>query len=175
MKVIAFAASSSTTSINKQLVTYAVSHLPNAEVEVLDLNDFELPLFSEDKEKVLGQPELAKAFLKKIHDADAVVISFAEHNGSYSVAYKNLFDWCSRINPKVYLNKSVVLLATSPGPGGAKNVLAAASGSMPFFGAEVKAMVSIPNFYENFDQERQVLSHPEFNSEVMSAVSLLVV
>ena len=46
--VIAFAASSSINSINKQLVTYAASLLKDAQVEILDLNDFEMPLFSVD-------------------------------------------------------------------------------------------------------------------------------
>ena len=119
MNVIAFAASSSSKSINKKLVTYASTLLTNASVEVIDLNDYELPLFSEDKENEIGKPELAKLFLKKIKDCDALIISFAEHNGTYSVAYKNLFDWCSRINPKVYQGKPMILLSTSPGPGGA--------------------------------------------------------
>ena len=173
MKVIAFAASSSSTSINKQLVTYAVSYLADANVEILDLNDFELPLFSEDKEKAIGQPDNAKAFLAKIEQADAVVVSFAEHNGSYSAAYKNLFDWCSRINPKVYQDKAMILLATSPGPGGAKNVLAAAAGSMPFFGAEVKGSLSIPSFYDNFDLAQQSLVDDSLNGQLQQVMSAL--
>ncbi|PSW19849.1 NAD(P)H-dependent oxidoreductase [Photobacterium sanctipauli] len=173
MKVIAFAASSSSTSINKQLVTYAGSLVKGADLEVLDLNDYELPLFSQDKENEIGQPEMAKAFLAKLNSAEAIVISFAEHNGSYTAAYKNLFDWCSRIQQKVYQDKKLVLLSTSPGPGGAKNVLAAASGSAPFFGAEVKATVSIPSFYENFDVENQRISNRELNDKVMTAISAL--
>ena len=51
MNVVAFAASSSTQSINKKLVTYAASLLPAHNVEILDLNDFELPLFSVDREQ----------------------------------------------------------------------------------------------------------------------------
>lgn len=73
-------------------------------------------MFSEDKENAIGKPEIAKDFLAKIKNCDALIISFAEHNGSYSVAYKNLFDWCSRINPQVYQGKAMVLLSTSPGP-----------------------------------------------------------
>ena len=46
MNLLTFAASSSKTSINKQLATYAVSLLDDAEVEVLDLSEYELPLFS---------------------------------------------------------------------------------------------------------------------------------
>jgi chromate reductase len=95
MKVLAFAASSSKKSINKKLVTYALSFLKDVEIELLDLNDYELPLFSVDKEKETGQPFLAQEFLRKIGESDALIISFAEHNRSYSVAYKNIFDWCS--------------------------------------------------------------------------------
>ncbi len=65
MKILALAASSSSTSINKQLATYAAGLVAGAEVEVLDINDYEMPIFSEDKEKELGQPEQAKRFFQK--------------------------------------------------------------------------------------------------------------
>ena len=146
MKVLAFAASSSSKSINKQLVNYAASLVDGAEIETLDINDYEIPLFSEDKERELGQPEQAKKFFAKLGQADAIVISFAEHNGSYTAAYKNLFDWTSRIDQKLFQNKPLVLLATSPGPGGASSVLAAAKGSAPYFAGDVKAALSVPSF-----------------------------
>jgi hypothetical protein len=44
------------------LVTYAASLVEGAEVEVLDLNDYELPLFSVDKGAELGRPELSKTY-----------------------------------------------------------------------------------------------------------------
>ena len=158
MKVLAFGASNSTTSINKQLAAYAARLVENAEVSILDLNDFELPLYSADVEAEIGHPEAAKNFLAQVESADLLVISFAEHNGSYTAAYKNLFDWASRIQQKVYEDKKVVLLATSPGPGGAKTVLAAATVSMPFFGAEVVGSLSVPAFFDNFDVESQQLT-----------------
>jgi len=74
MKILAFAASNSRHSINKKLVTYATSLVNDAKAEIIDLNDYEIPLFSEDREKTIGQPELAIKFLSKISDADAVVI-----------------------------------------------------------------------------------------------------
>jgi len=86
MKIIAFGASTSSKSINKALAAYVGSLISNAELEVLDLNDFELPLFSQDVEEKIGQPDNAKAFLAKIASADALIISFAEHNGAYSAA-----------------------------------------------------------------------------------------
>lgn len=126
-KVLAFAASTSQRSINKRLVTYAGGLLIGTNVEVVDLNEFPLPLFSEDVEREIGQPENARLFFEKIGGADALLISFAEHNGSYTAAFKNLFDWCSRISPQVYQNKPVVMLATSPGGRGGANVLELAS------------------------------------------------
>lgn len=90
MKVLAFAATTSKNSINKQLANYVAKQIEGAQVELLDINDYEIPLFSEDREKELGQPALAKAFYQKLGEADIIVISFAEHNGSYAAAYKNL-------------------------------------------------------------------------------------
>lgn len=173
MKVIAYGASSSRNSINKRLAAYAAGLIEGAEVELLDLNDYEMPLFSEDREKQLGQPEQAKAFFNKIGQADLLVISFAEHNGSYTAAYKNLFDWTSRINQKVYQNKPLILLSTSPGPGGAASVLAAAKGSAPYFAGEVKGALSLPSFYDNFDMESGAVTAPAFNDELLTVLNSL--
>ena len=171
--VIAFAASNSRRSINRQLVTYACGLLEDARVEILDLNDYELPLFSVDREDELGQPESARAFLQKLNDADGIVISFAEHNGAYSAAYKNLYDWISRIQPKVYQDKPMVLLSTSPGARGGKSVLELASSQIPRFGGQVMASVSLPSFPENFDTAAGKVSNPEFASQVEGALGKL--
>jgi NAD(P)H-dependent FMN reductase len=173
MKLLAFAASNSKKSINKQLVTYAASLLEGADVEVLDLNDYEMPLFSVDKEEELGHPALAKAFLAKIAACDALIISFAEHNGTYSVAYKNIFDWCSRAGGKVFQNKPLVLLATSPGARGGASVLAAATNSMPFFAGQVMATLSIPSFFDNFDLEKGILKNEDLKQQLIQAVACL--
>ncbi|MDO6445612.1 NAD(P)H-dependent oxidoreductase [Colwellia sp. 1_MG-2023] len=173
MKVLTFAASSSSKSINKTLATYAASLIKEAVVEVLDINDYEMPLFSEDKEALLGQPKEAKAFYEKITTADALIISFAEHNGSYTAAYKNLFDWTSRINQKLFQNKPMVLLATSPGPGGAASVLNAAVTSAPYFNGDVKASLSIPSFYDNFDVNANELTSQALLTKLTAAVSSL--
>ena len=89
-KIIAFGASSSSTSINKKLATYAASLFENCLVEILDLNDYELPIYSTDKEQKDGIPQLAHDFYNKLGTADLIIISFAEHNGAYSAAFKNI-------------------------------------------------------------------------------------
>lgn len=173
MNVLAFAASSSKKSINKQLVKYASSLLKNTEVEILDLNDYELPLFSEDKEQEIGQATLAKDFLEKINRCDALIISFAEHNGSYSAAYKNIFDWCSRINTKVFQDKPMILLSTSPGRGGGATVLSTAVNSAPHFGGEVKGSYSLPSFNHNFDIEKGCISNKEIIIDLTKIMNTL--
>ena len=71
MKLLAFAASNSKHSINKMLVTHAASLLDGAEIDILDLNDYEIPLFSIEREVELGHPEQARAFLAKIAAVDS--------------------------------------------------------------------------------------------------------
>ena len=65
-KIIAFAGSSSRNSINKQLATYAANLFQNVEVEILDLNDYEMPVFSVDKEKVKEFIPWLKIFMPKL-------------------------------------------------------------------------------------------------------------
>lgn len=173
MNILAFAASNSTQSINRQLVSYAGSLIEGATVEMLDINDYEMPLYSSDREAAHGIPDEAHRFYQKIGAADALLISFAEHNGSYTAAYKNLYDWTSRIDMKVYQGKPTVMLSTSPGAGGAANVLATATKSAPYFGAELKASMSVPSFFENFDIEEGRLSNEDLAQKLQPTVSKL--
>ena len=155
-KILAFGASSSKKSINKQLATYTANLFKNAKVELLDLNDFEMPIYSMDKEKEDGIPQLARDFYEKIGASDLIIISFAEHNGAYSSAFKNIFDWMSRINGKTFQEKPMLLLATSPGARGGSSVLEIASKRFPFQGAIVKGSFSLPSFNDNFDSEKGI-------------------
>jgi NAD(P)H-dependent FMN reductase len=173
LKILAFAASSSRNSINKALVSYAARLLGDEEVEIVDINEYEMPLYSVDRELETGIPEQAREFYEKIGKADALLIAFAEHNGFYTAAYKNLFDWTTRIDRKVYQDKPVVLLAASPGPGGARRVLQVAKDSAPTFGMEVKAELSVPRFYENFDLEYSRINNPKIQGKLESALARL--
>ncbi|CDT73065.1 putative Flavoprotein [Vibrio coralliirubri] len=177
MKVLAIGATNSKASINQQLAAYTASLVEGAQVEVLDLNDFEMPIYSEDREKESGVHQHAQRFFSKIGEADAVVISFAEYNGSYTAAFKNVFDWTSRIDMKVYQGKPVVMLSTSPGPGGASSVLSSAVNSAPYFDADadadadVKGSMSVPSFYDNFNVETGEIINAEMAESLKSIMS----
>ena len=183
MKLLAFAASNSSQSINRQLVDYALGLLEGGEIDgvdsaaleitTLDLNDYEMPIYSLDRQEAGGIPQKAHDFYNTIGAADALLISFAEHNGSYTVAFKNVFDWASRIDMRVYHDKPIVMLSTSPGGGGGGFVLRTAGHLASYFGNEVLASLAVPRFGENFDTEAGALTDPDLDAQLREALTTL--
>ena len=171
MKIIAFGASPSKHSINKKLATAAAHLFDKAEIEVLDLNDFQMPIYSVDVEKEIGKHNLAQNFVDKITTADILVVSMAENNGNYSVAFKNVFDWCTRIRKDFFQDKPMLLMATSTGANGATSVLGIAKNAFPFYGGNVKATFSLPSFEANFDVEKGEISNDEMRSELQKIIA----
>jgi chromate reductase len=152
MKIMAFAGSNSSVSINKKLIVHTASYFLEDEVKILDLNDYEMPLYSHDRELQNSIPKLAYDFANKIDESDLLIISLAEHNGNYSAAFKNIFDWVSRIpERKVFGNKPVLLMATSNGARGGASVLEIAKNRMTFSGGTVLEIFSLPSFNKNFN------------------------
>ncbi len=156
MNIVAFGASSSKASINQQLAAYAANQIEGANVTLLDLNDFEMPIYSIDKEKENGIPQLAKDFKSATLNSDGIIVSLAEHNGSFPSAFKNVIDWVSRLEGKIWAEKPLLLLATSPGPRGAKSVLEHATNTFPYRGATVTGSFSLPSFFQNFSNEEGI-------------------
>lgn len=158
MKILAFAGSISSDSINKKLVNWAVSHFENAEIETLDLIDYEMPLFSSDREREIGVHPLAQKFADKIDGSDLIVMSLAEYNSAYTGAFKNTFDWVSRIKERKHFgDKPVFLLSTAPGPGGGKNVSEIFMKRAPFSGANIITNFVLPKFKETFEEGKGIV------------------
>ena len=82
-----------------------------------------MPIYSEDLQNLSGIPKKAFDFKSEISNSDALVISLAEHNGSYTAAFKNIYDWISVIEADVWCSKPILLLSTSTGARGGKTVL----------------------------------------------------
>lgn len=149
-QIIAFAGSNSKNSINKQLVEYTSTLVNEVEVSLLDLNDYELPLYGIDLEMEKGIPENAHKFLNLIKNSDGILLSLAEHNGAYSTVFKNLFDWMSRIDGKTFFGKPMLLMAASPGGRGGASVLQIALDRFPRHDAKIIDHFSFPSFGSNF-------------------------
>ena len=147
-------------SINLALATHAANQLEDVEPTILDLNDFEMPIYSQDLEEESGIPDKAADFLALIQKSDGIILSLAEHNGSYTAAFKNILDWTTRIETKLWSSRPMLLMATSPGGRGGANVLGAAEGYFPHLGADITATFSLPSHYEYFSADGGI-SHPE--------------
>ncbi|RYG41122.1 MAG: NAD(P)H-dependent oxidoreductase, partial [Chitinophagaceae bacterium] len=92
MKIIALAGSNSKHSINRQLAGYAAGLFEGASVELLDMNDYLMPMFSVDLEKEIDTPPQVFQLLEKFGSADLLIVSLAENNASYNACFKNIFD-----------------------------------------------------------------------------------
>ena len=171
MKILAIAGSNSDTSINRQLVTYATTLFENAEIEIVDMNDFEMPIYKHQREVESGVPQEAVDFASKIDGADVLLVSLAEHNGTYSTAFKNVFDWTSRIKQRAVWNeKPMLLMATAPGGRGGLGVLEAAEKRFPLHGGNIIGTFTLPFFNDQFDKVAQKISNDEKDSELRDVV-----
>lgn len=167
-KIIAFAGSNSKDSINKKLATYTSSLVKDVQISILDLNDFPLPLYSIDLENEKGIPENAHKFLEILKSTDGIILSLAEHNGAYATVFKNLFDWLTRIEGKMFFGKPMLLMATSPGGRGGVTVLDIAKGRFPFHDARIIDDFSLPFFGDNFSDKK--ITNQEWDEKLKSAV-----
>lgn len=154
-KILAFSGSNSGTSINQQLVHFVASKINLVDVEVIELRNFDVPMFSEDTEKANGIPHNANYIFEKIQEADGLIVSVNEHNSAPSAFFKNYFDWISRINSKFLAGKNVLLMSTSPGERGGLSALEFVRDHYFLrFGAEITESFSFPSFHKNFDNEK---------------------
>jgi NAD(P)H-dependent FMN reductase len=121
-KILAFAGSTREGSFNKKLVRVAAEAARNAgaEVTLIDLKDYPMPLYDGDLEKEHGLPENAKKFMQLLIDHQGFLISSPEYNSSFSGVLKNSIDWASRPVPGMkplaaFDGKVVCMVSASPG------------------------------------------------------------
>lgn len=180
MKIVSFGASYSVSSINRAWAKYVGERIANAvsseaTVHSLDLNHYDLPLYTVEREAEIGLPEPAKQFVSDLMEADVVVVSLAEYNGSYTAGFKNLFDWASRVELKFFGGKPVVVTSTAPGPRGGLTVLQTAVERFPRHGAQVFVGPALPQFKVHFDLESGALVSEEWQNQLDQALQPLLV
>jgi len=171
--ILVFGASNSKQSINNLFAKWASKQMVGFSVNFLNLNDFEMPIYSIDRENENGIPDLALNFREQIRKADGILISFAEHNGAYSVAFKNIFDWVSRTGKNMWENKPMFLMATSPGTRGGTSVLSMAENRFRFMNQNVIITFSLPSFEVNFNNENGII-HQELKEQFQSQLNQFI-
>lgn len=130
VKILAFAGSGRKASVNKKVVAIAAkgAQEAGAEVTIVNLEDFGMPIFNEDLEAKQGMPIEAQAFKELLISHDGFLISSPEYNSSYSSLFKNAIDWASRQTADeapmaAYRGKVAGIMAASPGGLGGMRVL----------------------------------------------------
>lgn len=122
VKILALAGSTREGSWNKKLAAAAAeaAREAGAEVTLIDLRDYPLPLYDGDLEKSQGLPDKAVALKALFKAHDGLLIASPEYNGGFSAVLKNVIDWVSRQHGEEsgllpYSGKVAGLLAASPG------------------------------------------------------------
>ena len=118
MKILTFSGSLRKDSFNKRICQAALQFVKSrnlAEIEYVDLQPLNIPLYDQDLETASGLPDGVQKLCAKIKQADALLISSPENNGSISQVLKNTLDWVSREKPVSITGKHVLLCAASSG------------------------------------------------------------
>lgn len=154
-KILAFAGSNHVKSINHQLVEFTASLMTNYEVNVLDIRDWEVPIYSLNMDPD-QTPEQITELIALIKTHDGFIISSPEHNGGTPAFLKNIIDWLSRRGDKVFDKKPLLVMSTSPGARGGATNLEYLVRSLPYQGATIGASYSLPSFFDNFKDGKVV-------------------
>ena len=159
-KILALAGSAREDSCNKKLIRFAAKDIQNADVTLIDIRDYPIPLYDGDLEAAEGLPENAKILKKMFIEHDAFLFASPEYNSSVSGVFKNLIDWVSRPEDSdpVYLvafkGKVAALMSASPGNLGGLRGLFHLRSILNNIGTFVLPdLVTIRNAYEAFDEQ----------------------
>jgi NAD(P)H-dependent FMN reductase len=164
-KILAFAGSARQDSFNKKLVQIAAAaaSTAGADVTVIDLKQFPMPLFDQDLEQASGVPEHAIRLKQLFVEHDGLLIAAPEYNSSITALLKNSIDWVSRPaddEPPLaaFRGKTAALMSTSPGGLGGLRSLVHVRAILSSIGMMVLPdQVAIPKAFEAFGDDGQLV------------------
>ena len=122
-KILVFAGATREGSFNKKLAKLAAKAAGDAgaDVTLIDLKDYPMPLYDGDDESASGLPPKAVELKKLVKDTDGIIIASPEYNSGYSGVLKNAIDWASRPteagegSAAAFAGKYAGIMAASPG------------------------------------------------------------
>jgi chromate reductase len=122
-RILAFGGSLRRDSYNQKLAAVAAegARAAGAEVTLIALRDFPLPVFDQDFEAAQGMPLAAKKLKQLFREHHGLIIAAPEYNSSVTAALKNVIDWVSRAESDdeptlaAFTGKTAILCAASPG------------------------------------------------------------
>jgi NAD(P)H-dependent FMN reductase len=122
-KILAFAGSIRKDSFNKKILKIAAqgAEEAGADVTIIDLHDYPLPLYDQDIEASSGLPPNALKLKQLMREHQGLLIASPEYNSSISGVLKNTLDWISRPENAnepfldCFNGKTAALMSASPG------------------------------------------------------------
>lgn len=160
-KLLIFAGSARKASTNKQLAALAArtAQEAGAEVTLIDLADFDMPIYNGDDEADTSLPENAKRLKQLFVEHDGFFIASPEYNSSISALLKNALDWISRPHTEnepglwAYRGKVAAIGSVSPGALGGLRGLVALRMMLGNIGVTVvPSQVAVPSGANAFDE-----------------------
>lgn len=157
-KILAFAGSLRADSYNKKMIKIAAdgAKAAGADVQVIDLRDYQLPIFDEDLERQ-SFPANAIKLKELFKAANGLLIACPEYNSSITAVLKNTIDWVSRPVPNEaplagFTGKAGVIMAASPGQlGGLRGLVTVRSILGNIKVTMLPDQIAIPKAHEAFD------------------------
>jgi len=170
-KILVFAGSNRSDSINQQLAVYAAGLIEGVENTICQLINFPAPVYGKDLETNEGIPKYMVDLNQLFNEHDGFIISLPEHNSSVTPIFKNMVDWISRHERPVFKNKPVLLMSTAPGKRGGITNLKYIAEIMPWWGGKVTDTFSLPNFFDNMRSGSLQIVDKEVQSILETAVN----
>ena len=181
-RILVFGGSLRAESYNQKLATIAAAGAreAGAEVTLISLRDFRMPIFDEDLEAAEGMPETAKKLKALFAANEGLIIASPEYNSTITAALKNAIDWVSRVTSpeekplSVLSGKSAAILSASPGGYGGSRSLAQLRPTLENIHITVVSdQVSIPKAYEAFDADGNLIDPSQLAAVKALAASLV--
>ena len=157
LDVLIFAASLRGESLNKKLARLAaeVAGQKGATVDLVSMDEFDVPLYDGDIETEEGIPEGAQKLRRRLLENDAFIIASPEYNYSMPGTLKNLIDWTSRFRPQPFYERHGLLMSASPSMAGGNRGLWALRIPLEHLGARIfPNMFSLARAHEAFDGDK---------------------
>lgn len=160
-RILCFAGSARAASINKRLARFAAELASGrgAEVDLVDLADYPMPLYDGDLEEAEGLPESARVLKAKFRECHGLLIVSPEYNSSIPPLLKNTLDWVSRKETtdetplSAYRGKVAALAGTSPGALGGLRALVPLRMMLGNIGVHViPTQLAVPGGNQAFDE-----------------------
>lgn len=144
VKILALSGSYRKNSYNRRVLNIAVdgAREAGADVTLLELNDYPMPIFNADEVEKKGFDDAAYRFQDVLNEHAAFLIASPEYNGSLPGGFKNAIDWASRANDKykmyeVFRGKTAAIMTASPGQFGGLRCLGDLRGVLTIMGINV--------------------------------------